>query len=156
MLVRSGLVLLMAVLVAVCLGQHVQAVSHLPLGRHIFQLSNLSARKVSLTIVPLFFHFVVVLVQVQIPHTGRSSNTLSSAATAGKLSRRWWFGWSGSLGKEPDDAEDVRIVPPEMIVSHPPPSEDALSRWLAELRRHHPEFIQVTLPGAPDDREIGN
>ncbi|GAC96861.1 hypothetical protein PHSY_004445 [Pseudozyma hubeiensis SY62] len=88
----------------------------------------------------------------QIPLIRRSLSP-SPAPAASKLDRRWWFGWSASLGKEPDDARvGVHYIPPHWIFDHPPADSDAFARWLARLRQQQPDFIQVTLPGGESNK----
>ncbi|KAJ9477370.1 hypothetical protein PHBOTO_000914 [Pseudozyma hubeiensis] len=83
----------------------------------------------------------------------RRSLSSNPAPPASKLDRRWWFGWSASLGKEPDDIRvGVRYIPPHWIFEHPPASTDAFARWLARLRQQQPDFIQVTLPGGESNK----
>ncbi|KIS71480.1 cysteine-protease inhibitor [Mycosarcoma maydis] len=87
----------------------------------------------------------------QIPVRRSLSTDASMSSAAGKLNRRWWFGFTGSLGKEPDNGQvQIKIIPDALIIKNPPANKDDLNKLIENLKRKHPRFKTVVMPTDPN------
>ncbi|KAF6767314.1 hypothetical protein PSEUBRA_003910 [Kalmanozyma brasiliensis GHG001] len=88
--------------------------------------------------------FLQIVQGAQMPHIRRSLDTTAHGTTSvTQLARRWWFGFSGSLGRVQGHPGEMVVVTSDGMIHRHPAGTAETQRWLNYLQRKGVKYVVV-------------